>query len=150
MKLTKRVLYNQARPLDFQYPVKNQLLVNQMFDLMFKNHGIGLAAPQCGLSRRVFVMCVDQVKRACFNPEILEKSRNSDYYDEGCLSFIGESCKILRPTDITVRYFDCDGNEIVAQLSGLEARCFQHELDHLDGITMHDRYKEQNATKPGN
>jgi peptide deformylase len=150
MKLTKRVLYNQSKTVDFRYPIRNQMLVNDLFELMSHSHGIGLAAPQCGLSQRVFVMCVDGMKRACFNPEILEKSENIDYYDEGCLSFIGESCKILRPTDIKVRYFDCDGKEIVAQMSGLEARCFQHELDHLDGITMHDRYKEQNATKPGN
>jgi peptide deformylase len=95
-------------------------------------------------------MRVDNVKQACFDSEILKKSENVDYYNKGCLSFIGESCKILRPNDITVRYFGAIASKIVNELSGLRARCFQHKLDHLDGITMHNKHKEQNATKPGN
>ena len=64
------------------------------------------------------------------------------------MSFKGEKCIIKRPGVIDVRYYDSKGTEYVERLEDLAARCFQHELDHLNGITMHDRYKEQNAEQP--
>jgi peptide deformylase len=67
------------------------------------------------------------------------------FFTEGCLSFPGDSCNIVRPVQISVRYQDHEGSWIYDRLQGLEARCFQHELDHLDGITMWDRHREQNA-----
>jgi peptide deformylase len=147
MKLTRKVLHNVARPLDFQYPVKNQQLVNQMLGLMRLENGIGLAAPQIGISKRLFVMSVDGHDRACFNPEIVSSSAVFTDFQEGCLSFPGESCIIKRPEQIRVKYQNHFGDWIEVDLAGLEARCFQHELDHLNGITMHDRAKEQHATE---
>lgn len=147
MKLTRKVLHNVARPLDFQYPVKNQQLVNQMLGLMRLENGIGLAAPQIGISKRLFVMSVDGHDRACFNPEIVSSSAVFTDFQEGCLSFPGESCIIKRPDQIRVKYQNHFGDWIEVDLAGLEARCFQHELDHLNGITMHDRAKEQHATE---
>ena len=145
MKLTKRVLHNRARPVDFKFPMRNETLVREMHDLMRQENGIGLAAPQIGISKRVFVMGINGFKRSFFNPEIVESSQDHRDFDEGCLSFPGEHCIIRRPAWIQVRYQDTQGHWLQERLEDLEARCFQHELDHLDGITMWDRYKEQNA-----
>lgn len=151
MKLTNKVLYNTAKNFDsFDKPSHNEFLVSQMLSFMKKNNGIGLAAPQVGVSRRLFVMEIDNKKRVCFNPVVTKFSDDLTEYTEGCLSFPGEECKIKRPSAIQVRYQTQDGAWIEEDLSGLEARCFLHELDHLDGITMHDRIKEQNATESGN
>ena len=151
MKLTRRVLHNRAKPwvftgCDFQ----TEKLASEMLELMKKNDGIGLAAPQIGISKRVFVMSVHGRERVCFNPEIVETSRELASFDEGCLSFPGETCTILRPDTIIVKYQDSHGDWEETNLVGLEARCFQHELDHLDGIVMQDRQKEQDATEPRN
>ena len=107
--------------------------------------GIGLAAPQIGLSRRLFVMDVAGQARACFNPEIVSASPEQTEMAEGCLSFAGKSCIIKRASEISVRYQNYRGDWYTERMDGLMARCFQHELDHLDGIVMQDRYKEQHA-----
>ena len=145
MKLTRRVLHNRARPADFRSPVKNRRLAEEMLVFMHGNNGIGLAATQIGHSRRIFVMCISGRTRLCFNPEITESSTVLADYDEGCLSFPGDQCTITRPDWVRVRYQDPSGAVTEDTLVALEARCFQHELDHLDGITMWDRHKEQHA-----
>lgn len=145
MKLTRRVLYNRARDMDFDYPLRNEMLAQEMIALMVREYGIGLSATQVGISRRLFVMQVDGHYRECFNPKILESSETQVEFDEGCLSFPGDHCIIKRPDWVRVEYRTSAGQPVQATLTGLEARCFQHELDHLDGITMWDRYKEQHA-----
>jgi peptide deformylase len=150
MKLTKRVLRNKAKPVDFRYSVQNQSLARSMIQFMRSEKGIGLSATQVGIAKRVFVMEINDRTWACFNPEIVSSSQEFAEIEEGCLSFPGESCIVSRPCSITVRYQAADGSPVEETLRDLEARCFQHELDHLDGITMHDRYKEQYATKSGN
>jgi len=145
MKLTRRVLHNRARPADFRSPHSNQKLADAMLCLMRENNGIGLAATQIGHSRRIFVMCISGRTRVCFNPEITESSTVFADYDEGCLSFPGDQCTITRPDWVRVKYQDLSGAVTEDTLVALEARCFQHELDHLDGITMWDRHKEQHA-----
>jgi len=145
MKLTRKVLYKQAKPVDFQWPHQNEILAKRLCHLMKKENGIGLAAPQTGISKRIFVMSVHGRDRACFNPKIIKKSDVLTDFDEGCLSFPGEQCTIKRPDWVEVIYQEYDGTSVIDMLVGLEARCFQHELDHLDGITMHDRLKEQHA-----
>jgi len=145
MKLTQRVLYNKAKSCSFQYPFQNKRMADEMFDFMEKNHGIGLAAPQIGRALRMFVIDAEGFRDACFNPEITDKSDKLLEFDEGCLSFPGQHCIITRPDWVTVRYQTTAGEWQQKRLSGLAARCFQHELDHLDGVTMWDRYKEQNA-----
>lgn len=147
MKLTKRVLRRIAKPVRFEWPYQNQRLANEMIDLMHDLGGIGLAAPQIGRSLRLFVMAVQGRSRVCFNPKIIESSRINAEFPEGCLSFPGEQCIIKRPDTIIVRYQDAKGEWMETNLVGLEARCFQHELDHLDGIIMHDRVKEQHAAE---
>lgn len=148
MKLTNKVLYRPAKPFtDFQLATQNDFMVDQMMTFMKKNDGIGLAAPQIGVSKRLFVMEINSVKRACFNPEIVDHSDDLTEYPEGCLSFPGDECKIKRPSAVSVRYQTVTGDWVQESLSGLTARCFQHELDHLNGITMHDRAKEEYATE---
>jgi len=148
MKLTKRVLYKRAKPAEFLYPEQNRLLAQDLHRFMINEYGIGLAAPQIGVSRRVFVMAIQGWQRACFNPVIMMTSVKSTDFDEGCLSFPGEHCIIKRPEWVDVRYQDHRGHWHAERFSGLLARCFQHELDHLDGITMWERHKEQHAEQP--
>ena len=145
MKLTKRVLYTRAKPVEFLYPEQNRLLAQNLRRFMINENGIGLAAPQIGVSRRVFVMETQGWQRTCFNPLIMMTSVESVDFDEGCLSFPGEHCIIKRPEWVDVRYQDHRGDWYAERFSGLLARCFQHELDHLDGIVMWDRHKEQHA-----
>ena len=147
MKLTKRILDRPAKPATFQYPERNRIVSEQLFDFMRQQNGIGLAATQVGISQRLFIMQIHGVRRVCFNPEVLQHSHVLSDFDEGCLSFPGDQCTITRPDWVEVRYQDYQGQQHTETLVGLQARCFQHELDHLDGVTMWDRYKEQNADK---
>ena len=150
MELTRRTLKLRLKPADLHNQWANEDLVTRMLQVMHQHQGIGLAANQVGERTRVFVMHIDGHSWACFNPEIVQDYNDLTDYDEGCLSFPGESCIIKRPNTIDVRYYDVAGIEIIEKLTGLPSRCFQHELDHLNGITMHDRYKEQNAEQSGN
>ena len=145
MKLSRKVLYKRAKPVGFRSAWQNQKLADDMIILMRQNQGIGLAAPQCGVSKRMFVMEIDHRIWHCFNPEIQKTSSISAQMEEGCLSFPGESYTIQRPDWIEVRYQDSRGEWYSEKLTGLAARCFQHELDHLEGITMHQRRKESHA-----
>lgn len=148
MEFTNKILHNRARVCSFKDPEHNRLLGENMLEIMRQNNGIGLAAPQLGMSKRLFVMEIDDQRRVCFNPEITEQSQTVTDYTEGCLSFPGESCTIKRPEEIAVRYQNHRGDWYTERINGLMARCFQHELDHLDGIVMQDRLKEQNAKQP--
>lgn len=148
MELTRRTLKLVLKPADLRNQWANDDLVNRMQTLMHREGGIGLAANQCGERIRMFIMLIDGNFWECFNPEIIESNTDLTEFNEGCLSFKGEYVIIKRPSVIDVRYYDSKGTEHVERLEGLPARCFQHELDHLNGITMHDRYKEQNAEQP--
>lgn len=142
MKLTRRVLHKAAKAVDFTYPWQNERMAHDLLEFMIGQNGIGLAAPQVGISQRVFVMKIGLRTWACFNPKILKMGKDTIEFEEGCLSFPGESCTINRPDVILVSYQTAQGTEVQEELQGLASRCFQHELDHLDGITMHDRKAE--------
>jgi peptide deformylase len=140
LKLTHRVLKNVARPVEFKYPAQLEQLGMMMHGFMRECNGIGLAAPQVGISWRVFVMQVNGVPRTCFNPEAHWATEDQLFeHEEGCLSFPDQFLIIRRPRKILARYQDCFGTWHEHELEELEAICYQHELDHLDGITMHDR-----------
>lgn len=115
-----------------------------MIDFMIENKGIGLAANQIGLNKRVFVMGSYNIPGfpqpfALFNPKILEASENLILDKEGCLSFPGLFLTIKRPDWVVVEYQDSSGNTIEAKFDGYLSKCFQHELDHLDGICFIDK-----------
>lgn len=139
LKLDSNHLKDCCEPVNFDNPKLNLKLAQHLFQLMLKEEGIGLAANQVGLKQRIFVMSVNNKCYHCFNPEILETDNNILYYKEGCLSFPKEYCSIPRPDKIQVKYFDSLGVEHIEWLDGIASRCFQHELDHLNGLTMHDR-----------
>ena len=115
----------------------------EMFDIMKKYEGVGLAANQVGIDAQIFIMGEDK-PMSIINPLITEVSTNQVEMMEGCLSFPGESFSIRRPAYIEAIYYNHKGEQITTRLWGLPSIVFQHELDHLNGIVMQDRFKEQN------
>ena len=113
-------------------------LCDEMFDIMFKAPGIGLAAPQIGVQKRLFVYDIGDGEGVIINPEIVE-SDGEFMYEEGCLSIPGLYVEMLRPARIHVRGINLDGEEIEIEADDLLGRLIQHELDHLNGVLMFDR-----------
>ena len=116
-------------------------LVERMIRLMQDARGVGLAANQVGILRRVFVIQADeeQEPRALVNPVIVERSEELDEDDEGCLSMQGVVVPVERAVSIRLEAGDGQGNPVTLELEGLPARVAQHELDHLDGVLILDR-----------
>lgn len=104
-----------------------------------KHKAIGLAANQCGLGLRMFVMGNAFAKFSCINPEVLSSSEEESLDSEGCLSFPKLILQVKRPTVIQVRYTNEFGEVVNSEFSGLFARCYQHELDHLNGKVFIDK-----------
>lgn len=114
-------------------------LVDDMFDTLYdSDSGIGLAAPQIGVQKQIFVWDMDDEPMVVINPEIVE-SRGEWVYDEGCLSIPGLYVEMLRPNEVLMRGLDLNGNTVEIEASELAGRLFQHELDHLNGVLMFDR-----------
>lgn len=128
-----QILRRVAEPWNFTVDGDANDLVRRMAKVMMENNGIGLAGPQVGVSKRIFVMGNETKLFACINPEIID-SEGSSIDKEGCLSFPNLWLNVKRADKIKVRYFNAVGEEVITELSGLIARVFQHELDHLDGI----------------
>ncbi len=120
-------------------------LLNEMFETMVSANGVGLAAPQVGISKRFFVlMADDNVKRVFINPEIIKTSEELEDYDEGCLSIPGVTETIRRPASVSVTALNERGRRFtINDASGLLARIIQHENDHLNGILYIDRGDEE-------
>ncbi|MCE5252528.1 peptide deformylase [bacterium] len=117
--------------------------VEHMADMMFGNNGVGLAAPQVGVSRKVIVIDLSFGEKvddylALINPEIVGKEGECTM-EEGCLSVPGIWEEVVRPEKIRVRFLDADGAEHLVDADGLLARVIQHEADHLEGILFVDR-----------
>jgi peptide deformylase len=116
-------------------------LIQDMFEVMYAEEGIGLAAPQIGVSKRFFVMDVGEPgtrAQAIVNPVIVEES-GSEKGEEGCLSLPGLIGEVERAAKIVVEGRGPDGNPLRLEASELVARCIQHEIDHLDGVLFIDR-----------
>lgn len=103
--------------------------------------GFGLSANQCGFRHRVFVMGCDDEYVAFFNPKVINQSTENITIDEGCLSFPFLTLKISRPKEIFVEYQDYNGNIKNTKFVGISARCFLHELDHMNGIVYTSKTK---------
>lgn len=115
-------------------------LIKKMFKTMYYSNGIGLAAVQVGILKRIFVMDVpDQGTYEMINPVIIDKSDDTSTYEEGCLSLPGIANEVTRSESVVVEYLDIDGNKKRLEASGLLATCIQHEYDHLNGILFIDR-----------
>ena len=134
------VLKSRATPVDrFDDTLRNQ--VGRMAGIMKDAFGVGLAAPQLGISQRVFVYRVGQDAPVVVlvNPEVEWSGDDNEQFDEGCLSIPGIELEVERPVHVRVRARDEQGDERTVEASGLEARVIQHEIDHLDGVLILDR-----------
>jgi peptide deformylase len=129
----------QARPVE-HFDDELRSLVERMKLLMVDAHGIGLAATQVGVLRRVFVfqLAEDDV-RALVNPEIVERGEVTEVADEGCLSIQGVTVPVERSLHVVIEGKDENGEGVRYELDDYEARCVQHDTDHLDGVLMLDR-----------
>lgn len=107
-------------------------LINDMLETMYEANGVGLAAPQVGILKRIVVIDVGEGPIVMINPTILETS-GSQTGDEGCLSLPGKAGQVTRPNYVKARYFDEEMQEYEIEGEELLARCICHELDHLDG-----------------
>jgi len=118
-------------------------LARDMVETMHVAHGLGLAAPQVGVQKRLFVYQLpEQEPVTVINPVIAEQ-RDEWEYEEGCLSVPGLYFPIVRPKEIHLTGYDLDGNELSIEADEIEARCLQHELDHVDGTLLLDRLDKQ-------
>jgi len=130
-------------------------LVADMFETMYEAPGIGLAAIQVGVPRRVVTMDLakkedEKERRVFINPEILWTSEEKATYEEGCLSIPEFYEDVERPAQVRVKYLDLEGREQELEASGLLATCLQHEIDHLNGVLFIDhisRLKRERVTK---
>lgn len=135
-----KILDQTLPDFDWDNPVMDPRdLEEQMVKLMWQNNGIGLAANQVGIEARVFTMYtrnLDGVTEpfAVFNPKILAVSDELDQGEEGCLSFPNLFFHVSRPYHVVAEFFDRDKNLCIIRFDGIDARCFLHELDHLNGI----------------
>jgi peptide deformylase len=133
------VLRMQAPPVEkFDDDLKR--LVTRMGELMKDANGVGLAATQIGVLRRVFVFARDEDEVAVLvNPEIVRRGDKAELDDEGCLSIQGVTMPVERPISVRIEGRDEKGEEVAYDLEGTPARIVQHELDHLDGTMILDR-----------
>jgi len=120
-------------------------LIEDMAETMYSAHGVGLAAPQIGVNRRIIVFHAYQAEddprarlMGIVNPEIVERGPSSEFGEEGCLSIPGIRADVLRPTEVVIEGLDHEGDEILVELTEFEARVCQHEIDHLDGVLFTD------------
>lgn len=138
-----RRLRKVAKPVN-EISGKLDYLIASMFKTMYDAPGIGLAAPQVGISERIIVAdCSgkDEEPRpiAFLNPEVVDESSERISHEEGCLSLPGQFAEVTRPERVTISWLNLEGKRLKCEFGGLWSRCLQHEIDHLDGILFIDR-----------
>jgi peptide deformylase len=140
-------LYDENHPMlkvqipEYKFDLPNplmEMLVKRLKMTMKLYGGIGLSANQCGVFERVFVIGTDHFQIACINPRIIGQAPSTIKAEEGCLSFPGLHVKLDRPDWVEVEFTNEMGELKQMRLEGITARCFQHELDHMNGIRMID------------
>lgn len=137
VKIGHDVLREKAKPVNKITPNIIKLLEN-MRDTMYEANGVGLAAPQIGISKRVVVIDVGEGLIELINPEIIS-AQGEDLDVEGCLSIPGVQGEVRRAAQVVVKALDRHGKEFTLTGTGLLARALQHEIDHLDGILFVDK-----------
>lgn len=121
-----------------------QVLLDDMLETMYESNGVGLAAPQIGILKRVVVIDIGEGPVFLINPEII-KTEGSYIDEEGCLSIPGEQGEVERPYEVTVKALDRNGNEVVIEGEELMARALCHEIDHLNGVLFVDKIIKENG-----
>lgn len=119
------------------------MLRDKLIKVMKQHKGIGLAANQIGKNEAIFIMYKESKIITCINPSISWQSDDKISMDEYCLSFPNVKINLSRPSKIITEYTNFKGEQVIEKMSGIEARCYQHELDHLNGITFIHRKNEQ-------
>ena len=145
IKEVKKLREKVTEDWSFDNPKKDtKEFVKELIDAMWSHSGLGISANQIGYSVRVFALRGETKKESivCFNPEIKDFSPEMNTMEEGCLSLPDVYAKVVRPAHVAISYLDQDGKEEGQLASGMTARVFQHELDHLDGILFVDRLGE--------
>ena len=137
-----KILRQVSQPVD-KVSKNDQLLMNDMLDTMYAANGIGLAAIQIGIPKRIIVMDVAKdknIKQPMYfvNPIIKNKGLQKSTYEEGCLSVPNQFAEIDRPSKCEVEYLDYNGEKKLLRAEGLLATCIQHEMDHLEGVLFID------------
>jgi peptide deformylase len=132
----------KAREVE-QFDDELRSLVERMTSLMHEAQGVGLAATQVGVLRRVFVFTHEDEDRVLVNPTITSRSQETGTDDEGCLSLRGVLVPVERPVAVTIEGYDAKGDELRLELALPTARIVQHELDHLDGVLIIDRTDDE-------
>lgn len=148
-KLGEEILRQVAEPFAME-EINDELraFIDEMFETMIEANGVGLAGPQAGISKRIFVIIADdEVRRVFINPQIISTSAELCDYEEGCLSIPGVYENIKRPAKVTVQAFNEKGRPFTLEADGLLARIIQHENDHLDGHVFIDRGDAEFAQK---
>jgi len=133
------VLLSSPNPFVFGGEIDAEMFSNLMIERMKELGGVGLSANQVGLNIKMFVMGAGDKFFSIFNPEVIETSIETVSEDEGCLSFPGLYLKVNRPSRVIARYRNAKGEEKIEEFSGLTARIFLHEYDHMEGKTFRDR-----------
>jgi peptide deformylase len=127
------------RPIDAQY----KKIAGEMIEVMHHGKGVGLAGPQVGLMKRIFVVHVEgDVPRVFINPSIIETSQDQVKCEEGCLSIPGLYTDVIRPSEVRVQAWNEKGRPFTLETGGILARVILHEYDHLEGILFIDRISE--------
>jgi len=137
-----KLLRQISKPVD-KVGKEEQQLMDDMLETMYAANGIGLAAIQIGIPKRIIVMDIskDEIKkepRYFVNPVIQNKDKIKSIYEEGCLSVPNQFAEIERPKNCDIEYLDYNGNKQLLKAEGLLATCIQHEMDHLEGILFID------------
>ena len=149
-KIEPLPLYNENYPmLDMVMPEYTQPLPNVKMNTIVKSlkmtmklyGGIGLSANQCGVRERVFIIGTDHFQLVCINPKVISTSNDVSKENEGCLSFPALYLKVDRPSSIDVEFTTENGEVKRMHLEGLTARCFLHELDHMNGVKFTSHVK---------
>ena len=148
---TSEILTKPCEPFDFLNPPFDPIEFSKdLVKTMYDYNGIGLAANQVGVPYRIFAMRAAPENFVCFNPRIVQPSEAEIVLEEGCLTFKGLQVKVKRPQHVRVRFQTPNGETLTKQFTGISARIFQHELDHLDGIVFYNRanrYHREQALK---
>ncbi len=137
VKEGESILYKKCREVEI-FDESLSILIDDMFETMKSNQGVGLAAPQIGVSKRIFVVNVGDGDIELVNPVIVETS-GEQKDEEGCLSLPGQFYKVTRPMFVTIKGQNRKGEAIQYSGKKLKARAFHHENDHLDGILLKSR-----------
>jgi peptide deformylase len=144
------VLKKVAEPVAGGVTDELRKLMDDMLDTMYAAHGIGLAAPQVGVSKRILVLDIKQREAKegeepsrgeplfFINPEVTWESEEQNVYNEGCLSVPDQYAEVERPKKVKIKFLDYHGKEREIEADGLLATCLQHEIDHLDGVLFVD------------